>query len=124
VRDGEDGDVIGSRLEKIDVGTDEDGDPMTSCVVLPVETAALQTAIGPTDQEDQRRRQGRVRGPVRGYFRSRNNTFSQLPHPAGHPDNFSCPVAPVLRDENDRRDRQAGQQAQSFCPGRAKAPKP
>jgi hypothetical protein len=55
VRDGEDGDVIGSRLEKVEIGTDEDGDPMTSCVVLPVEIAALaMTTCGRKETDAQR----------------------------------------------------------------------
>jgi hypothetical protein len=35
-----DGDVsapMGSRLERVDLGTDDDGDPITSCVIVPVE---------------------------------------------------------------------------------------
>ncbi len=33
MKDGEEGDTIHSVLEQVDVGTDEDGDPITSCVV-------------------------------------------------------------------------------------------
>ena len=32
--------------EKVEIGIDEDGDLMTSCIVLPVEVAALRTATG------------------------------------------------------------------------------
>ncbi|MGC2410951.1 MAG: AAA family ATPase [Methyloceanibacter sp.] len=36
MKDGPEGDTIASRLEKIEVGTDEDGESITSCVVEPV----------------------------------------------------------------------------------------
>ena len=56
VKDGKDGDNYGFRLEVVELGTDEDGDPVTSCVVVstesytkadkrrftPAETVALQ----------------------------------------------------------------------------------
>jgi hypothetical protein len=35
--DGPEGDVILSRLEPVDLGTDADGEAITSCVVVPVE---------------------------------------------------------------------------------------
>jgi AAA domain len=38
MKDGPTGDAIVSRLESVEVGVDEDGDPITSCVVLPSET--------------------------------------------------------------------------------------
>jgi hypothetical protein len=34
-----------SRLETVDVGTDLDGDPLTSCVVVPVDGAAVRAEI-------------------------------------------------------------------------------
>ncbi len=37
MKDGPEGDQINSRLEAVEVGTDDDGDPITSCVVVPVE---------------------------------------------------------------------------------------
>jgi hypothetical protein len=37
MKDGPEGDRLVSRLEPIEVGQDEDGDPITSCVVVPVE---------------------------------------------------------------------------------------
>ena len=40
LKDGPEGDEIFSRLEPVEVGTDEDGDAITSCVVVPVEGAA------------------------------------------------------------------------------------
>jgi hypothetical protein len=40
MKDGAEGDVIASRLAVVDVGLDEDGDPITSCVVEPAEADA------------------------------------------------------------------------------------
>jgi AAA domain len=42
MKDGPQGDEFASRLEVLEIGTDEDGDKITSCVVLPVEGLALQ----------------------------------------------------------------------------------
>jgi hypothetical protein len=39
MKDGPEGAVIASRLENLDVGTDDDDDPQTSCVIIPVEGA-------------------------------------------------------------------------------------
>jgi hypothetical protein len=36
-----------SRLEQVEVGTDDDGGPITSCVVVPSEIAAVQTEPKP-----------------------------------------------------------------------------
>jgi hypothetical protein len=47
MKDGPEGDTIASRLEGVDVGTDDDGETITSCVVIPAEydqaRAAQQT---------------------------------------------------------------------------------
>lgn len=40
VKDGEDGEAHPFRLDVVEIGTDEYGDPITSCVVVPAETAA------------------------------------------------------------------------------------
>jgi hypothetical protein len=40
MKDGEEGDTVGSRLEQVEVGTDEDGETITSCVVVPTEPPA------------------------------------------------------------------------------------
>jgi hypothetical protein len=42
MKDGPEGETIVSRLEPIEVGTDQDGDPVTSCVVEPVDGAAAR----------------------------------------------------------------------------------
>ena len=48
MRDGPEGERVISRLEQIQVGTDADGDPITSCVVVPVE---VREAGAPSGQE-------------------------------------------------------------------------
>jgi AAA domain len=44
MKDGPEGEMIASRLEANEVGLDIDGDPITSCVVLPVETIEIRKA--------------------------------------------------------------------------------
>ena len=39
MKDGPEGDTVYSRLEALQVGTDEDGEPITSCVVMPVDSS-------------------------------------------------------------------------------------
>jgi hypothetical protein len=44
MKDGPEGETIASRLEAVEIGTDIDGDPITSCVIVPTEaTAAIGT---------------------------------------------------------------------------------
>jgi|SRR5215216_5089485 hypothetical protein len=43
MKDGPEGDVIASTLEQVEVGIDEDGDPITSCVVVPADRPASQS---------------------------------------------------------------------------------
>jgi hypothetical protein len=38
MKDGEEGEVIASRLEQVEVGQDEDGEVLTSCIVVPTDT--------------------------------------------------------------------------------------
>lgn len=40
LKDGAEGDVILSALEQVDLGVDQDGDPISSCVIVPVEVDA------------------------------------------------------------------------------------
>jgi hypothetical protein len=44
MKDGPEGDIIASRLEPVEVGTDADGDAITSCVVVPADPAAIHSA--------------------------------------------------------------------------------
>jgi AAA domain len=43
-KDGPEGAVIASKLEPVDLGRDEDGDPVTACVVMPVEDGGAPAA--------------------------------------------------------------------------------
>ncbi len=43
-KDGPEGDVVHSRLEAIEIGTDDDGETMTSCVIVPEKMAGASTA--------------------------------------------------------------------------------
>jgi AAA domain len=42
MKDGAEGDVIASALQVVPVGTDDDGEPVTSCVLVPVDSAAVR----------------------------------------------------------------------------------
>jgi len=53
MKDGEDGETIASRLEQVDLGLDEDGETITSCVVVPGEVPAA-SASGPRLTPNQR----------------------------------------------------------------------
>jgi hypothetical protein len=44
MKDGPEGEVIFSKLEVVEVGTDKDGEVITSCIVLPVEGGAVRPA--------------------------------------------------------------------------------
>lgn len=44
MKDGPEGDVVASRLDAVEVGTDEDGHPITSCVVVTVDGSLITTA--------------------------------------------------------------------------------
>jgi hypothetical protein len=45
VKDGEAGGVISCKLERVELGRDDDGDPIVSCVVVPTETAAKEPKL-------------------------------------------------------------------------------
>jgi hypothetical protein len=47
MKDGPEGDVVVSRLEPIEVGRDEDGKPITSCVVVPADSSVIPKATKP-----------------------------------------------------------------------------
>lgn len=47
MKDGAQGDIIASRLEVVTVGTDEDGEAITSCIVVELDEAAAQRASRP-----------------------------------------------------------------------------
>jgi hypothetical protein len=55
-KDGEEGEVIASELEAINVGIDEDGDPITSCVVIPAEPPTKSLARSTVRQRRRARR--------------------------------------------------------------------
>src|SRR5262245_54054476 len=44
MKDGVSGDIIGSRLKQVEVGKDQDGELITSCVIEPVDAAPLTAA--------------------------------------------------------------------------------
>jgi hypothetical protein len=42
MKDGPEGDILHSKLEPVDLGDDEDGDPITACVIVPIEGSSGQ----------------------------------------------------------------------------------
>ena len=42
MKDGRAGAAMASRLERVELGTDDDGDPITSCVVVPADRGRLR----------------------------------------------------------------------------------
>jgi hypothetical protein len=55
MKDGPDGEVIASRLEKVEVATDVDGDLITSCVVVPIDETMARTAATNRKLSDRQR---------------------------------------------------------------------
>jgi hypothetical protein len=53
MKDGPEGETIASKLEVIDVGLDDDGDRITSCVVVPAEAAAARKTSAPRPKSQQ-----------------------------------------------------------------------
>jgi AAA domain len=51
MKDGPEGDTVVSRLEPLDVGTDTDGDIISSCVTLPVEGETARTSAAATTRK-------------------------------------------------------------------------
>jgi hypothetical protein len=47
MKDGPEGEVLTSRLETVEVGTDDEGDPITSCVIVPAEAKSTDTTAEP-----------------------------------------------------------------------------
>ena len=45
LKDGAEGDRVVSRLEQIEVGEDEDGEPITSCVAMPTDAGDIRPNI-------------------------------------------------------------------------------
>ncbi len=39
MKDGEDGAIVHSRLERVEIGPDEDGDPSSTCIIVPIDEA-------------------------------------------------------------------------------------
>lgn len=55
MKDGPEGDTIWSRLEPVEeVGIDEDGEPITSCIVVPNEIRNSQELVGPKLTKNQK----------------------------------------------------------------------
>jgi hypothetical protein len=65
MKDGPEGEVLTSRLEVVEVGTDDEGDPITSCVVIPAQTEARTSDDEPKLTKNQRTMFGLLQGAGR-----------------------------------------------------------
>jgi hypothetical protein len=50
MKDGDASAPMGSKLERLEVGTDDDGDPMSSCVIVPAEVTAVARKLSKTQK--------------------------------------------------------------------------
>jgi len=55
MKDGPEGDSLHSRLEPIDVGADQDGDPISSCIVVPIDSDAVPASTPSRKLSDRQR---------------------------------------------------------------------
>jgi hypothetical protein len=112
MKDGPEGDVVASRLERMELGTDDDGDPITSCVVVPADHEQVRAA-----QNTSRRLSDRQRLALEAL----NEAVLSSGRPA--PNEWQLPVATTTvsveawREELTRRgviDRDAANPRQDF----------
>jgi AAA domain len=54
MKDGEEGNTVASRLEVVDVGLDDDGQPITSCVVVPIDEPTSSSSAEPRLTKNQK----------------------------------------------------------------------
>ena len=114
MKDDAEGDEITSRLETIEVGADVDGDPMTSCVVVPAEAGIAKDAtIKPT---------GQAGIALEALYEALAECGEMVPSSHIPPQTRTTTI--VFRGQNDRRPDKAGQQAKIFCPGFRQASSP
>jgi hypothetical protein len=50
MKDGEAGAVFACKLERVDLGTDDEGDPISSCVIVPTDVGAARTKLPKTQR--------------------------------------------------------------------------
>ena len=109
MKDGAESERIVSRLEQVEVGIDDDGEPITSCVVSPSDISGT-------------RMKANVPPSAKMALDALNEAVAEsgeLAAGGGIPrnsDGSACPVEGGLRSKNDRRQREAGQQIQGVCP--------
>jgi AAA domain len=88
MKDGRDGDVITSRLEVVDVGTNEDGDAETSCILREVDTPA--------------RKEPKLSPIAKAAFRELHNCLAEMGRPAPPSDHIPVGVQTVTLEEWQR----------------------
>jgi hypothetical protein len=91
MKDGPEGDTIYSRLEAVDVGLDEDGEAITSCVIVPVQ--GVQIA----------RDAPQLRGTSRAGLRALNECLAD--HGRAAPENNHVPIGKLSVTLDEWRDQ-------------------
>ena len=91
MKDGPEGETLVSKLEAVEVGTDMDGDPITSCVVVPVDGAAVRTTTTRKLSDRQRLALDAL-------------ADCAVDHGSPPPESFGLPAGLVAVDVNDWRD--------------------
>jgi AAA domain len=86
MKDGREGDVIASRLEVVEVGTNEDGDTETSCILREVDTPA--------------RKERKLSSPMaKASLRELHNCLAEMGRPAPPSDHIPAGVQTVALEE-------------------------
>jgi hypothetical protein len=92
MKDGPEGDCLTSKLESVDVGADRDGDPITSCVLVPVDGEAARQATTNRKLSDRQR------------LALDALTDCAAEHGKPPPGNFSLPASMLVVELNQWRD--------------------
>ena len=90
MKDGAEGETVTSRLEQVDVGFDEDGEPITSCVVLEAE---------PVEESQRQRQISGAKGVALDLLRNAIIDHGEIPRASNHiPSNTQAVTVSLWRE--------------------------
>jgi AAA domain len=98
-KDGPEGAEIASRLEPVELGRDQDGDPVTACVVMPVEDGAAKAAA----KTPSGRKESKVLRTFRDAFTEALNTDGSTIQVRGDGPTVKAVDVQAVRSEFERR---------------------
>ena len=110
MKDGPEGDVVASRLDAVEVGRDDDGHPITSCVVVPVDGPSPPRQKPPACRRRPKRLCGRYRRPSTNSAPSQRHQITSPPGCASSP-SISGGTTPTAWASAPQRKTRAKQQA-------------